>query len=114
MEVSAIKFWQDLTHTKTNGLEEHQFEEPAMFALRNCLRGFHAQPCVPVDVMLDELRYTHCTIKSVFGHGSHAGLPLQRTVDELAALTLSPQSEPMTLNAVLHEGKPFTLHNRRL
>jgi len=91
-----------------------QFKKSSMFSLRNCLRVFHAEPHVPVDVPLDELRYTQCTVKSVFSHGSHAGLPLQTTVDELVSLALSPQSEPMVLNVVLHKGKLFTLNNRRL
>eukprot|EP00931_Biecheleriopsis_adriatica_P100861 TRINITY_DN76102_c0_g1_i1.p1 TRINITY_DN76102_c0_g1~~TRINITY_DN76102_c0_g1_i1.p1 ORF type:complete len:780 (-),score=123.95 TRINITY_DN76102_c0_g1_i1:80-2212(-) len=114
-QAGAIKLWQKLRDGGGIVREGYwQWRKSSLFALRNCLRNFHTEPRVPIDVPLDKLRYTQCTINSVFSHGPHAGMPLQRTVEELSSLRLGPQSEHMVLNVVLHRGKLFSLNNRRL
>ena len=77
-QVGAIEMWQELHSDESCTLAPHGLQKSSMFALRNCLRAFHAEPCMPVDVRLDELRYTRCTIKPVFSHGPHARQPLQQ------------------------------------
>lgn len=116
VKVGAILIWNQLKSCEGGLLDDRYLylNKADAFALRNCLRVFHSGPHVPMDVPVEELRYTHCTVNSVFSRGSHAGMSLQSTVDQLASSTLNAQSESMVLNVVLHKGMLFSLNNRRL
>ena len=71
-------------------------------------------PIETLEVLLDQVRYTHDSISARYVHGAHRGIQIANVSEHILNDQIQPLEKSMSLDVVFHHSFYRSLNNRHL